>query len=304
MSDSPYFSVIIPTYNRSHSIVDAVESVIAQSFENFELLIIDDGSTDNTSDLIEPITLADRRVQYIYQENAERSAARNRGIDLAQGKYICFLDSDDLFLNDHLQCFYYEIQRNENPSAILVCNTFLQRNGQMKKQYPFKPDSNNPLELVLKASFSSQQTAIWREILVEYKFNVNLRVGEDQELWFRILEKYPLIRTENYTVVIRDLGDRTIDIRDTKTYLDNLELKKHLIAIDRFKRITPEWRKFILSGAYYKLAVSYLRNKNRLMFYVYLVPSILSSPRPYVKEKLLTGASALPIFGRFVYVSR
>ena len=95
-----FFSVIIPTYNRAGLIGKAIDSVLAQTFADWELLIIDDGSTDNTRQIVEAYT--DRRVKYIYQENAERSAARNNGVAQAAGKYICFLDSDDYCLPDRL----------------------------------------------------------------------------------------------------------------------------------------------------------------------------------------------------------
>ena len=76
----PFFSIIIPTYNRAHLISMAIDSVIAQTFENWELIIVDDGSTDNTKELVDNYCSIDKRIRYIYQENAERSAARNNGI--------------------------------------------------------------------------------------------------------------------------------------------------------------------------------------------------------------------------------
>jgi glycosyltransferase involved in cell wall biosynthesis len=96
---SPKISVIIPTYNRSHLIKDAVESVLSQTYQAFELIIIDDGSTDNTKEVL---TEYGERLQYIYQENQGRSAARNHGINLAKGEYIAFLDSDDVWFPDKL----------------------------------------------------------------------------------------------------------------------------------------------------------------------------------------------------------
>jgi glycosyltransferase involved in cell wall biosynthesis len=96
---STKISVIIPTYNRSHLIKDAVESVLSQTYQDFELIIIDDGSTDNTREVLAEYG---ERLQYIYQENQGRSAARNHGINLAKGEYIAFLDSDDVWFPDKL----------------------------------------------------------------------------------------------------------------------------------------------------------------------------------------------------------
>ena len=88
------FSIILPTFNRSVLITKAIESVINQTYTNWELIIIDDGSTDNTKSVLENY-LSDSRIKYFFQENQERSVARNNGIKRAKGDYICFLDSDD-----------------------------------------------------------------------------------------------------------------------------------------------------------------------------------------------------------------
>ena len=96
----PFFSIIIPTYNRAHVIMRPIDSVLRQTFEDWELIIVDDGSTDDTKSIIE--SYHDNRIRYVWQENQERSAARNHGIALAKGEWICFLDSDDDYYPNHL----------------------------------------------------------------------------------------------------------------------------------------------------------------------------------------------------------
>lgn len=97
MTDAtPFFSVVIPLYNRAAIVGDTIRSVQAQDWQDFEIVVIDDGSHDNPEPVIE--ALGDPRVRYIRQENAGGGAARNRGIAAARGRYIAFLDSDDLFL--------------------------------------------------------------------------------------------------------------------------------------------------------------------------------------------------------------
>ena len=94
-------SVIIPTYNRAHLIEESVQSVLKQTYKNLEILIIDGGSTDNTKEVVERIK--DSRIRYIHQDNAGPSAARNTGLKNAQGEFIAFLDSDDLWVFDKLE---------------------------------------------------------------------------------------------------------------------------------------------------------------------------------------------------------
>ena len=106
----PFFSIIIPTYNRGHVLGKTIQSVINQNFNDWELIVVDDGSTDNTKNIINDFSKNDSRIRYIYQDNQERSAARNNGIENSNGKYICFLDSDDEYLQHHLSTFYDEIK--------------------------------------------------------------------------------------------------------------------------------------------------------------------------------------------------
>ena len=94
---SPLVSVIIPTYNRAQYVTEAVTSVTAQTYGSLQIIVIDDGSSDDTAEQLKPL-LKDERIQYIYQENAGPAAARNRGLDAAAGAFIAFLDSDDLWL--------------------------------------------------------------------------------------------------------------------------------------------------------------------------------------------------------------
>jgi Predicted glycosyltransferases len=93
-------SVIIPTYNRAELICEAINSVLTQTYNDFELIVVDDGSTDNTSDLLAGYA---NRIKYIKQDNAGVSAARNAGISLSKGEYIAFLDSDDMWLTEKLE---------------------------------------------------------------------------------------------------------------------------------------------------------------------------------------------------------
>ena len=98
-----FFSIILPSFNRSDVINQTIQSVIYQTYENWELIIVDDGSTDNTKKIVDEIKNTESRIKYIYQQNEERSSARNNGINNAKGDFICFIDSDDLFDENHLK---------------------------------------------------------------------------------------------------------------------------------------------------------------------------------------------------------
>jgi glycosyltransferase involved in cell wall biosynthesis len=101
-SMSPAISVILPTYNRAGLLARAVSSVVAQSWTDWELIIVDDGSTDNTAEVIDGLMRTDARIHTVAQANAGPSNARNRGYSLSHGALITYLDSDDEYLPDHL----------------------------------------------------------------------------------------------------------------------------------------------------------------------------------------------------------
>ncbi len=104
MSNSvPQFSIVIPSYNRGYCVQNAISSVQAQTVNNWELIVVDDGSTDNTREVVNEISSKDERVKYVYQDNAGVSSARQRGWNEAKGDVVVYLDSDDTFLLTFLE---------------------------------------------------------------------------------------------------------------------------------------------------------------------------------------------------------
>lgn len=114
----PFFSIVIPTYNRAHLIVPTLTSILKQDFPDFEILIIDDGSTDDTEDIVEINFPTGTKIHYIRKKNEERSIARNTGFQLANGEYVVFFDSDDLMLPHYLSTLNEAIEKLPN------CNFF------------------------------------------------------------------------------------------------------------------------------------------------------------------------------------
>lgn len=112
LTPSPFFSIILPTFNRAHLIRRALGSVLAQSFADWELLIVDDGSSDNTREIIQDYLL-DPRISYSFEVNSGPAMARNRGIASAHGGYITFIDSDDEYLPEHLQLRYNALKNSD-----------------------------------------------------------------------------------------------------------------------------------------------------------------------------------------------
>lgn len=117
-ASAPFFSVVVPTYNRSHLISPTIRSVLGQTFPDLELLVVDDGSTDETSSVVQGF--ADPRLRYLPISNRERGAARNFGLRQAVGEYVVFLDSDDEFHPTHLETLRRAIGEQAHPPNFLA----------------------------------------------------------------------------------------------------------------------------------------------------------------------------------------
>jgi glycosyltransferase involved in cell wall biosynthesis len=137
-SRKPKISVIVPTYNRSELLPRAINSILNQTFKDFELIIVDDGSTDNTKKIIEKYSENDSRIKYIYQENSGGPPRpKNTGIKIAKGNYIAFLDSDDEWLPSKLEeqiKKYIENDKNHN-IGLVGCGAIIINKATKEKEY-------------------------------------------------------------------------------------------------------------------------------------------------------------------------
>lgn len=190
MIKKPFFSIIIPTFNRKNLLKIAVNSVLNQSFKDFELIIIDDGSTDKTKEMIKSIK--DNRIKYFYQKNKGVSCARNKGIKKAAGKYIAFLDSDDRFTKYKLEIVYETIKKYPK-FKIFHTNELWYRNGKIlsQKKHHAKPDGD-VFDKALKLCCISISTAVIEKNIFEKAglFDEKLPACEDYDFWLRTACKY------------------------------------------------------------------------------------------------------------------
>ena len=179
MSYYPFFTIIIPTYNRAHIIKRPIDSIISQSFDDWELIIVDDGSTDDTKAVVD--TYRDSRIKYVWQENQERSAARNHGISLAKGEWICFQDSDDEYLPEHLRILHDGIIQFPE-YRVFRTGMLIYQNGSLLKIPKF--DVENDYELYPFDAF--QTFTIASQVIKQIRFNVEYFNSEDMHLLIRI----------------------------------------------------------------------------------------------------------------------
>ena len=187
-------SVIIPTYNRAQRLGKAIDSVLVQSHQDFELIVVDDGSEDNTDELIENYN---SDIVYIRQENSGAAAARNRGIEKARYNLLAFLDSDDWFAENKLKTQIEAM--NRNPSCLIShTNEIWYRNGQILNQkLKHRKSSGDIFARSLQLCAVGMSTImIHKEIFDRYGFfDEGYPCCEDYEFWLRISaeEKFLLV---------------------------------------------------------------------------------------------------------------
>ena len=180
----PKVSVIIPTYNRAQFIGEAIHSVLKQSFQDFELIIIDDGSEDNTKEILKPYQ---DHLSYYYQENSGISKARNEGLNHAQGKYIAFLDSDDQWKSRKLE---KQIELLEKNSEYQICYTdeiWIRDGLRVNPKKIHSKHSGWIFQHCLPLCIISLSSAMIRRSLFEQIgfFDEQLPACEDYDLWLR-----------------------------------------------------------------------------------------------------------------------
>jgi glycosyltransferase involved in cell wall biosynthesis len=179
----PIISIIVPCYNQEHYIAECLDSVILQTYKNWECIVIDDGSIDNTKMIVEKFTKIDSRITYYYQANSGVCVARNIAIAKSKGKYILPLDGDDKIGNTYIEKAVTLMQNDENLSVV-YCNAeyFGQRTGKwILPPYSFK------MLLSKNILFSS---CVFRKVNFDKTngYDVNMRTGlEDWEFWIALL---------------------------------------------------------------------------------------------------------------------
>lgn len=186
-------SVIIPTYNRATLLARAIRSVLNQTFKNFELIIVDDGSTDNTKSAVKDFQKVDARVKYVWQKNSGTpAAALNTGIKYAKGKYVASLDDDDEWLPQKLEKQIMIFKNSNKPNlGIVGCGAFIIRNNQTKL-YKF-PKTENILKSLLDRSvfLSCSSVVIKNDVFAKVgPFDENLKLFFARDMWLKICREY------------------------------------------------------------------------------------------------------------------
>jgi glycosyltransferase involved in cell wall biosynthesis len=217
MEKEIFFSIIIPAYNRAHMIRETLETTFLQTYPHYEVILVDDGSTDNTEEVIQSIT--DPKFIYHKKANEERAVARNTGFNQAKGDYVTLLDSDDYLYPNHLEEAVKYIRANNNPEIIRFNYDVVDSDKNLLQIARMPHEINRKM---INGNFMGCSGIILRrDIAVRYAFNSDrdLSGSEDYELWLRMASRFKVHTPDIVTCSLHSHEERSVIFNITESTL-------------------------------------------------------------------------------------
>ena len=271
-------SVIIPNYNHAQYVGDAIESVLAQTYQNFEIIVVDDGSTDNSRDAVAQFG---DKVNYIWQQNQGLSATRNRGIREAKGEFIGVLDADDMYEPAYLDVLVNMLADNPDADGIYCGYQFVDQHNNLLPQRESRLIPTEQLrEALWDGNFLVPESMLVRRQCYETvgPFDHTLRACEDWDMWLRITDIFKIIGTNHVLTRHRVLpGSMSSD--PIRMFNNRIAvIKKHLGPEPDEYTPPGDKRRRVYGYAYLITAVEYLQYQDPAEAYKFLYQAALYSP--------------------------
>jgi glycosyltransferase involved in cell wall biosynthesis len=227
----PCFSIVIPVYNKERFVAKTIESVLSQTFTDYEIIIVNDGSTDQSEAKIS--TFKDNRIKYYSKKNEGVALARNFGIEKATADYICFLDADDYWYPTFLetmQRYSSELPEQKVFAAAIEIET---KNKTISAHYSI--ESTSDFEIVNFFNASQKECVLWTSSVCIHKsvfekvgdFDTKIKHGEDTELWIRIGLQFPVVFIRK--ILARYVYDDKSISRNTNYYFEQYTFDKYAL---------------------------------------------------------------------------
>ena len=282
-----FVSVVIPTYNYGRFVTEAVESVLAQTCPPMEIIVVDDGSTDDTRNRLKPYTEV---IRYVYQHNQGLSAARNAGICAARGECIALLDSDDTWHPRKLEVQMAFLA--EHPDVALLATDHLE---DMSAGWPeIDVDSEPPAQKILvediliRSRFGSCGVVVRKECFRKIGlFDTELRSAEDRDMWIRIACQYPVVKLQLPLWWYRIHGASMSYVADRMVYFERKVLQK---AFSQHPILRRKWLTRLQAFSYFERSSAYTYDMAgmRLRAAARILLSISLWPLPFSRRHCLT----------------
>lgn len=242
----PTVSVIIPAFNQSHYVGEAIASVLAQTFQDYEIIVVDDGSADNTRQVVESFG----RAHYIFQDNRGESGARNTGIRHATGRYVAFLDADDTFLPGKLESQVPILDARPEIGAVFadvyLCDAKGRPEGLLSAQIGDRGKASGQVfEALVHGNFLAVNSVlIRREILHQVgMFDESIRAFPDWDLWLRVAAQYAFFYLDMPVANYRVHGNM-VSRDQERMWQGALAVRRKLMAMPSFLAASPDARAY------------------------------------------------------------
>ena len=272
-NNTPFFTIVIPSIGEIESLSKALESIHGQSFNNYEVIIVDNSRISEKQQQVLRLvnSMHDEKISVYSTDLIERSNARNLGIEKAIGKYVCFLDEDDILISNHLKIFYNKIEEEHQPIALLRTGMkYINIHGrQLKKSIPC-PSNQNPVVFFLDHMVGIHTLCFHRSILNSVKFHPDYFLFEDTHLLIRALLEFPFIQIADHTCLYL-VNEKDLDPDTLMNHLENnlacindlFENQKDKLAIHIN---TKRWKKYMLQKKYLDYSFFLLGKDKKVSF--------------------------------------
>lgn len=275
------FSIIIPVYNAEQTLSRCLNSIIRQTLSNFEVLIINDGSVDNSNEICSHYAKNDERFKLLNQKNAGPSIARNRGLDSAIGKYVVFIDSDDFVEPNFLECIKEAFLNSETEVLFMGYNCYSSQ-GELVKQCIPNINSQNYFETIVMLSDDDMLGYTWiksftRKVIGNIRFPENVDLFEDEIFTCKVLKKCTKINAVTKPLYNYILGNES-----------TLTNKVHQNYCELQDKVYTEWKKLFASYSDYKRVV---QNRSKKMIITSIYYGFEKKLNPVLYFKKLSNCS-------------
>jgi glycosyltransferase involved in cell wall biosynthesis len=292
----PFFSIIIATYNREKSLLIALNSIFTQEFKDYEIIVVDDGSRDNTRVVISDLIKNNPSIKYFFKENEERSIARNYGIMKASGKYVGFLDSDDILYPNHMSVAYELLKKSNFPEVGHLACEMVSLSGDSvlaKKHF----DKTFKEKLIHENIIHINEMFIRRDVAREVNFipSPEAVLSEDWYLWLRLAARYPFSFDNTITSAVIQHSERSL----MKIHPDKLIASTNII-VEYLKRDQPFLKEYKNKVSYhfanhytFLTLILALTKSRRYDTIRYLLKAISYDPTVMVRKRFLASIKHL-----------
>lgn len=282
-----FFSIIMPTYNRGKLIGKAISSVLEQDYPHFELIIVNDGGTDNTEEIVKGFN--DPRIKYYWKENEQKGIAKNFGFSKAVGHYVSSFDDDDIMYSNHLTAALELIKQHNNPAAVYVHYEVLNEEYKVIEK---APDLNGNIGklLIYKNPLSNNGVFLRKDICTQFQYlpNPELKLSADWLLWLQLTQHHTIHYSNIVTHGVLVHTQRGSASAKANVYIRNKELFLQSLKQDEtFLKKNKKGLRYITAyyDTYIALFLSLQGNKVKTL--QYLLNGVLQNPKELFRRRTL-----------------